>query len=171
MPDSVERPAPLSTTTPPPATSSARAGNFVTAQVCLGRGKGRSRRGRPRLLRLLRVLLAADYLAGLDAGGAHLQLAGGPAAGRGAHRLDVGVPPTVGPPVRVGHVVAEARSLAADVAHASHGVLLGLKATEGAPDSRHPGNLARLPDARGEQPIAPSRDRREPRHAVIVGAG
>src|SRR3954467_14369537 len=46
-----------------------------------------------------------------------------------------------------------------------------LKATEGAPDSRHPGNLARLPDARGEQPIAPSRDRREPRHAVIVGAG
>src|SRR3954471_8140612 len=68
---------------------------------------------------------APDDLAGLDTGGADLHLPRGAATGRGAHRLNVGVPTAVGPPVRVGHVVAEARSLAADVAHASHGDLLG----------------------------------------------
>src|SRR5690242_9274629 len=72
----------------------------------------------------------ADDLAGLDARGADLELLGRAATGRGAHRLDVRVPAAVGPPVRVGHVVAEARSLATDVAHASHGILLGLKRTE-----------------------------------------
>src|SRR5205823_760279 len=40
--------------------------------------------------------------------------------------LDVRVPAPGSPPVRVGHVVAEARPLATDVAHASHGSLLGL---------------------------------------------
>jgi len=68
----------------------------------------------------------ADDLAGLDARGADLELLGRAATGGGAHRLDVRVPAAVGPPVRVGHVVAEARSLATDVAHASHGILLGL---------------------------------------------
>src|SRR3954454_17319915 len=125
----------------------------------------------------MKLGLGADDLAGLDARGAELELLGVAAAGRGAHRLDVLVPAAVGPPVRVGHVVAEARSLATDVAHASHGVLLNVKAlvgklwldesNRGCPNSRHPDNLARLPDGRPGQPIAPG----GPRPPAIVGAG
>src|SRR5581483_649898 len=69
---------------------------------------------------------AADDLAGLDARGAHVEPLRGAATGRHSHGLDVRVPAAVGPPVRVGHVVTEARPLATDVAHASHGYLLDL---------------------------------------------
>src|SRR5258707_529031 len=68
--------------------------------------------------------LAPDDLAGLDTRRAHLHFAGRAAAGRRAHGLDVRVPAAVGPAVRVGHVVAEARLLVADLAHGSHGNLL-----------------------------------------------
>src|SRR3569623_1655909 len=97
----------------------------------------------------------ADDLAGLDARGADLQLLGRAATGRGAHRLDVRVPAAVGPPVRVGHVVAAARSLATDVAHASHGVLLRFGFATRVPLTLGPGNPTRLPDRRPAQPIAP----------------
>ena len=83
----------------------------------------------------------ASDLAGLQAGGAHPQSTGVPTPGRGAHRLDVRDPAAPGPSVRVGHVVAKAGLLAADVTHAGHGSLLpslGLRAAReaaGNPDS------------------------------------
>jgi GNAT superfamily N-acetyltransferase len=94
---------------------------------------------------------APDDLAGLQAGGADLHALEVGTAGPGAHGLDVGVPTTVGPPVRERNVVAEARPLATDVAHASHGNLLGLIVVP----SRDPppGNLTRLADAPGAGPI------------------
>src|SRR5262249_7548588 len=89
-------------------------------------------------------------LAGLDAGGADLQALGVPATGGDAHGLDVRVPPAGCTPVGAGHVVAEARSLATDVAHASHGYLLGFVTLPRA--HAGPGNPPRVADrrARGE---------------------
>src|SRR5690554_5917219 len=66
----------------------------------------------------------AGDLAGLQTGRADPHPAGGAATGRRAHQLNVGEPAPLGPPVRVGHIVAEARSLTANVAHAGHGMLL-----------------------------------------------
>src|SRR3954452_19806363 len=63
--------------------------------------------------------LAGD-LAGLDAGGAHVEALRGLADHR-AHGLDVGVPAPLRAPVRVRDAVTEARPLAADVAVRSHG--------------------------------------------------
>jgi hypothetical protein len=64
-------------------------------------------------------VLAGD-LAGLEAGGAHVEALRGLADHR-AHGLDVGVPAALGTPVRVRDAVTEARPLAADVAGGSHG--------------------------------------------------
>src|SRR6185436_18703151 len=116
---------------------------------------------------LVMLRSGADDLARLDARGADLELLGRAATGRGAHRLDVRVPAAVGPPVRVGHVVAEARSLATDVAHASHGILLGLIETDGAQRTTAAGNPERLPDGTAGQPIAPGQVRTQ----RIVGGG
>src|SRR5690606_4658182 len=66
----------------------------------------------------------ARDLSGLDAGGADPHAPRVAAAGGDANRLDVGVPAAVGLLLRPRHVVAEARPLATDVAHASHGSLL-----------------------------------------------
>src|SRR5690606_39303875 len=63
---------------------------------------------------------SSDLLAGPQAGGADPDPAGGATAGRRPHHLDVGNPAPLGPPVRVGHVVAEARLLAADVRSEEH---------------------------------------------------
>ena len=64
----------------------------------------------------------AGDLARLDAGGAHVQ-ALGRTGDDGPNGLDVRVPTTAGTDVRVRHVVAEARPLAANVADGSHGCL------------------------------------------------
>src|SRR6478752_5779001 len=68
------------------------------------------------------VRLAGD-LAGLDAGGAHVQPLRR-AVHHCAHGLDVRVPAAAGAAVRVGDVVAEGRLLSANVADGSHGSLL-----------------------------------------------
>src|SRR6266542_1922556 len=96
---------------------------------------------------------AAADLAGLDAGGADLHAAGVAAAGRDAHGLDVGVPPAFGPAVGVGHVVAEARPLAADVAHAGHGILLDWS-SQSCPRMTA-GNRVSVPDPPRQRPTAP----------------
>ena len=69
--------------------------------------------------------LGAGYLAGLDAGGADVQALGS-GTDHGANPLNVRVPTTLGAPVRVRDVVAEAGTLAADIAGGSHGTLLVL---------------------------------------------
>src|SRR4029077_19742512 len=66
----------------------------------------------------------AAYLAGLDAGRAHIHPARGLADHR-AHALNVGVPAARGPAVRVRHIVAEARPFAAHIADGSHGIAPG----------------------------------------------
>src|SRR5580692_6677194 len=64
----------------------------------------------------------AGDLARLDAGGADVQ-ALGRTRDDGPNGLDVRVPTTASTDVRVRHVVAEARPLAANVADGSHGCL------------------------------------------------
>src|SRR5690606_1622973 len=64
---------------------------------------------------------AAQHLAGLEAGRAHVHALLVPArTGDGAHRLDVRIPPTAVPTMRMRHRLAEAGGLPADVAHGSH---------------------------------------------------
>src|SRR4029453_644382 len=100
---------------------------------------------------------AADDLAGLDARGADLQALAVAATGGDPPRLDVGVPAPLGPPVRVGHVVAEAGPLATDVTHASHGDTPEiLNPRTGAPRTHPPtGNPTTVPDGTAEGPIGP----------------
>ncbi|AJC55758.1 hypothetical protein GZL_03172 [Streptomyces sp. 769] len=69
---------------------------------------------------------SARDLAGLDARGAGVQLLRR-APDHCTHRLDVGVPTTVGTAMRVRDTLAEARPLAADVAVGSHGSLQRLQ--------------------------------------------
>ncbi len=64
----------------------------------------------------------AGHLAGLDAGSAHVESLGGPGHDR-ANGLNIRVPATAGAYMRMRHVVAEARPLAANVADGSHGCL------------------------------------------------
>src|SRR5215467_8150312 len=68
----------------------------------------------------LRPELAGD-LACLDAGRAHVEPLGR-LPDLGADALNVGVPAARGAAVRVRHVVAEARPLAAHIADGSHGI-------------------------------------------------
>src|SRR5690606_40627773 len=68
---------------------------------------------------------SAGDLASLQARRAHVDSLAG-AANVCAHGLDVGVPATGRPAVRVRDRVAEARALAADVAVGSHGRLLAV---------------------------------------------
>ena len=63
---------------------------------------------------------AADDLAGLQARGADVQLPHGAGGDLRPHRLDVRVPPTVRPAMRVGYVHAETGTLATHVTHGSH---------------------------------------------------
>src|ERR1700756_3906847 len=72
--------------------------------------------------RLVEKRSLAGDLAGLDAGGAHVQALGRAGNDR-SNSLDVRVPATASADVRVRHVVAEARPLAANVADGSHGCL------------------------------------------------
>src|SRR6056297_4235534 len=65
---------------------------------------------------------AGDF-ARLDARGAHIHALGG-CADLGPHPLDIGVPAPLGAPMRVGDVVPETGTLAADIAGGSHGALL-----------------------------------------------
>ena len=88
----------------------------VTRQAGASRGCARWVR-----VRLLGRCRAGD-LARLDAGGADVQ-ALGRTGDDGPNGLDVRVPATTGTDVRVRHVVAEARPLAANVADGSHGCL------------------------------------------------
>src|SRR5829696_1459722 len=67
---------------------------------------------------------AAGDLAGLEAGRAHGHPAPRARADEGAHGLHVRVPPPGGAAVGVGHRLAEAGPLAADVAQGGHGKLL-----------------------------------------------
>src|SRR5262245_7927235 len=68
-----------------------------------------------------RTRSAASDLAGLQARGAHVEaLLVAAGAGRGAHRLNVRVPATAGPAVRVRDLLAEAGTLPADIADGSH---------------------------------------------------
>jgi DAK2 domain fusion protein YloV len=84
--------------------------NPMTDQLWMeGRGAGRSD--------------DAGDLPRFEAGGADIEPLRGAANDR-THRLDVGVPPPTGPPVRVRDSVAKARLLAADVAGGSHRKLL-----------------------------------------------
>ena len=77
--------------------------------------------GAPRSTRHPKLLAsAANDLARLDARGAHVQLAHGARRDLRAHRLNVRIPPAVGPPVRVGHAHAESRTLATHVTYGSH---------------------------------------------------
>src|SRR5690606_8667119 len=69
------------------------------------------------------VLRSALDLAGLQARGADVEPLPGSGDDR-PYRLDVGVPATRGPAMRVRDRVAEARALAADIAGGSHGRLL-----------------------------------------------
>ncbi len=103
----------------------------IARQIPGDRHPGRARRRRrPAPCRgpavgCVRCALAGD-LAGLDAGGAHVEALRGLAglAHHRAHGLDVGVPAALGTPVRVRDAVTEARPLAADVAVGSHGQTL-----------------------------------------------
>jgi len=72
---------------------------------------------------LVPVRSGAGDLAGLDARGAHVHPLGG-GTDLGPHPLDVGVPAPLGASVRVGDVVPETGTLAADIAGGSHGALL-----------------------------------------------
>src|SRR5664279_4937940 len=63
---------------------------------------------------------AADDLAGLEAGRADIQLPHGARCHLRPHRLDVRVPPTVGPAMGVGYVHPETGTLATHVTHGSH---------------------------------------------------
>src|ERR1700749_1302098 len=66
--------------------------------------------------------LAADDLAGLDAGRADVEpLLVAAGAGHDVHRLDVRVPPTAGAAVGVRHRLTEAGAFPADIAHSGHG--------------------------------------------------
>src|SRR5690625_6997707 len=67
---------------------------------------------------------SAQRLARLDARRADVQPLRRAVGGGGAHRLNVRVPTTPGPTVRVRDVVAAARAFAADVTRGSHGRLL-----------------------------------------------
>src|SRR5690606_3543368 len=62
---------------------------------------------------------ALGDLAGLNAAGAHVDALGSPVH-HGADALDVGVPPTLGAPVRVADVHPEGRVLPAHLAHCCH---------------------------------------------------
>jgi hypothetical protein len=64
--------------------------------------------------------LAASDLTGLQARRAHIESLRSSPDYR-PHGLDVGVPTTSGPAMRVGDRVAEARALAADITGGSHG--------------------------------------------------
>src|SRR5690349_21816696 len=117
------------------------------------------------------------HLARLDARRAHVQPLGGATTGGRPYRLDVGVPAAPGAPVRVGHVVAKARSLATDVAHASHGYLLGLIRRTGLTEARLRTRVPRTECARATWPgyPMPARDSQSPRTPpcapAIVGGG
>src|SRR5690606_36142408 len=118
---------------------------------------------------------SSDLLAGPQAGGADPDPAGGATAGRRPHHLDVGNPAPLGPPVRVGHVVAEARLLAADVAHAGHGMLLqgrrSLPEIKGARQHGQPEQTTAPPGGNANPPpAAPARDRGRPRTPGYGGA-
>ena len=63
--------------------------------------------------------LGAGDFAGLDAGGASVDLLRG-AIDHRAYRLDIGIPATLGPPMGVGDVMTETGSLAANIALRSH---------------------------------------------------
>src|SRR5436305_6823243 len=81
--------------------------------------------GAPRSTRHSETLAsAADDLARLDARGAHVEALALGHAHLGVDGLDVRVPPAVGTAVGVRDRLAEARSLATDVAHGSHVELL-----------------------------------------------
>jgi hypothetical protein len=78
-------------------------------------------RGYPNTAALNRDRSAARDLAGLEAGGAHVDaLLVAARMGDGAHGLDVRIPPTAGPAMGVRHRLAEAGALSADIAHGSH---------------------------------------------------
>jgi len=66
---------------------------------------------------------SAGYFAGLQAGGAHVDLLGR-AIGHGANRLNIGVPAAGGATVGVGDRVPKTRLLAANIAVGSHSALL-----------------------------------------------
>jgi hypothetical protein len=84
--------------------------------------------------------LSSD-LAGLDAGGTHIQALGA-AGDNGPDTLDIRIPAPIGLLLRPGHVVAEARSLSADVTHGSHWGSLPLDCDLG-PTSGQPRNRTR----------------------------
>ena len=63
---------------------------------------------------------AADHLAGLEAGGADVQLLGVTRGNGSTNGLDVRVPATIGTPVRVRDRLTEAGALGANVADGSH---------------------------------------------------
>jgi len=66
-------------------------------------------------------MLAADDLAGLDAGRADVEpLLIAARTGHDVHSLNVGVPPAAGAAVGVRHRLAEAGALPADIAHSGH---------------------------------------------------
>ena len=66
-------------------------------------------------------LRSAGDLACLDAGGADVQPLAGTAADHSTNGLDVGIPAAAGAAVGVRYGHAEARTLAADIAHSRHG--------------------------------------------------
>ena len=102
------RPRPLHGVAPPAATAGPGTSGHDRAPVPLGEpGPGSS------------PVSGARDLSGLQARGAHLDPLRR-AAHNGAHRLDVRVPATLGPPVGVRDAVAETGALAADVAVGSH---------------------------------------------------
>jgi len=69
----------------------------------------------------------ANDLAGLNAGGAHIEALGGTTY-QSANTLNVGVPATLGAAMRVGHVMPETGALSADIAVCSHCSSSGVKA-------------------------------------------
>src|SRR3954468_7657560 len=93
--------------------------------------------GAPESTRHFRTLLAsaANDLARLDARGAHVQALALGHTHLGVHGLDVRVPPAVGTAVGVRDQLAEAGSLATDVAHGSHVELLWIWVIEMSPDA------------------------------------
>src|ERR1700722_17459181 len=97
----------------------------------------------------------AGDLARLDAGGAHVQALGRP-GDDGPNGLNVRVPTTAGTNMRVRHVVAEARPLAANVADGSHGCLQNWLDSESdeRPNGRHESRrrLRQLTEHTGTRP-------------------
>lgn len=64
--------------------------------------------------------LSADHLAGLQAGGACIDLANQTGLERSTHRLDIRVPAAGGPAVRVRHAHAKAGTLTTHVTYGGH---------------------------------------------------